>query len=205
MIGFSLIETGFEYLLSILAGTEVTSGISFEYTGFISEVLIFITVVLVGPVLEELVFRGVICRALTRFGKGFAVVASSLLFALMHLNMTQAVPVFGFALVLGYVYLKTDSLQVPVILHVINNLIAQTSTYLGDTGSTVLTLIEVAVAIAGVILVVMHRKDFKGWSAFTEKGNEGWSALRKSIAFWVFVALFVIASIISFASPSFSL
>lgn len=77
--------------------------------------------VVLAPVFEELVFRGTVLMTLRRYGDRFAIVASSLLFALMHGNLPQAVQTFFIALVLGYVCVKTNSLRIPILLHALNN------------------------------------------------------------------------------------
>jgi membrane protease YdiL (CAAX protease family) len=60
-----------------------------------------ISIALIGPLMEEAVFRGVIYRGIASHrGPTFAVIASSLLFMVIHINPLQ----FVGALVLGLVY-----------------------------------------------------------------------------------------------------
>lgn len=81
--------------------------------------------VVAAPILEEVLFRGLIfesCRE--RFGRGAAVLISALLFGLIHIVPVQMVNAFVVGLILGYIYLKTNSLLSVIILHGINNAIA---------------------------------------------------------------------------------
>lgn len=79
-----------------------------------------------APIVEEIIFRGLILRGLEPWGKRFAIVASSLLFGLFHGNLIQSPYAFVVGLVLGYTALEY-SITWAMVLHMVNNLI------LGDT------------------------------------------------------------------------
>lgn len=81
----------------------------------------FISVVVLAPIFEELIFRGIILQTLSKYNKMFAIVVTSLLFGLLHLNITQAIPAFFMSLILCYMCLKTDSLLVTILAHAGNN------------------------------------------------------------------------------------
>lgn len=84
-----------------------------------------LSTVVAAPILEEVLFRGLIfesCRE--RFGRGAAVFVSAALFGLIHILPVQVINAFVVGLILGYVYLKTNSLLSVIILHAVNNAIA---------------------------------------------------------------------------------
>lgn len=87
-------------------------------------------VVSVGPLVEELLFRGVLLSALLqRWHAGWAVAISSLAFALIHLPGLQyqwyALPALaGLAWVLAWLRLRSDSIWPAVVAHSANNLLA---------------------------------------------------------------------------------
>ena len=83
--------------------------------------LIFILVVVVGPTLEELVFRKVMIDRLAIFGDRSAILVSSVAFGFFHGNLYQLFYAFFIGLVLGYVYTKTGKVIYTVILHGIIN------------------------------------------------------------------------------------
>ena len=90
--------------------------------GVLSLVLTTLFIGLLVPLVEELLFRGVITNALLRYGPFVGVVGSTLIFALAHgIN-----PVFAVALVFGLVsaelFRRSGSVWPGVIAHVINNL-----------------------------------------------------------------------------------
>ena len=74
---------------------------------------------------EELLFRALIQRDLSAaFGWKWGLFAASVMFAVMHLTW-RSVPELGFVfiagIVLGGLYLKTNSLVAPIVAHGANN------------------------------------------------------------------------------------
>lgn len=88
--------------------------------------LIFFTlfVAVLGPVMEELFFRGFAYKALrTRFGVNIAMTTTALFFALLHTSVVAFVPIFFLGLFLNYLYEKTGSLVPCMAAHMTHNLI----------------------------------------------------------------------------------
>lgn len=84
-----------------------------------------ISVSLFAPFFEEWLCRGVILRGmLKRVRPATAIIISSLFFALIHMNLWQGVPAFFMGLVFGYVYYKTGSLKLTMLMHCVNNTMA---------------------------------------------------------------------------------
>ena len=82
-----------------------------------------VSVTLIAPVVEELVFRGAIQNALLRqwrFPKA-AIGVAALLFGLVHGNPAQIPFAFLTGLVLGWVYFRTGSLLPCILMHLLNN------------------------------------------------------------------------------------
>ncbi len=77
--------------------------------------------VVTAPILEEILFRGIILRSLQRFGNLFAIAVSSCLFGLWHGNMSQAIPLIAASMILGLVAIRTDSVLPCIIIHALNN------------------------------------------------------------------------------------
>lgn len=80
---------------------------------------------LAAPLMEELVFRGLLQSVVTRRIRSVwtGIVAASLLFGLSHLRNPETVaPMFAFGLWLGFLYARTGSLLTVVALHVVFNL-----------------------------------------------------------------------------------
>ena len=74
-----------------------------------------------GPVMEELVFRGFLLKRTRRFGDRTAVVFCSVAFGLMHGNLVQFLYAVFIGLILGYVAVKTNRLRDAILLHIAFN------------------------------------------------------------------------------------
>jgi tetratricopeptide (TPR) repeat protein len=84
-----------------------------------------LSIVVIGPMAEEIIFRGLMYGALEkRLRVSGAILASSLVFALVHLQAMYVVPIFLLGMVLGWARWKTGSLGLPILLHVLNNGVA---------------------------------------------------------------------------------
>lgn len=87
--------------------------------------------VLLGPILEEIIFRGVILKGLlTRYSPKYAIVFSAIIFGLIHGKPLQIWGAFIIGLILGYVYYKTKSIGTTILLHSFSNLIVSIKSYL---------------------------------------------------------------------------
>jgi hypothetical protein len=86
--------------------------------------LIFVALVLVTPLVEEVIFRGFLWRAYRRFGAVIAMLLVSGLFAVAHMQVNVGIDVFVLSLILCYVRLKTNSLWPAIIIHALKNFIA---------------------------------------------------------------------------------
>jgi hypothetical protein len=79
----------------------------------------------VGPLVEELLFRGVILGGLlSHYRARWAIIGSAVLFGAVHLNPWQFVPAFGMGLVGGWLVVRTRSLWPAVVFHMSYNAIA---------------------------------------------------------------------------------
>ncbi len=85
----------------------------------------FIVVILLGPLAEEIVFRGSVERVLLKKIKPwYAICLSAFLFGLVHFELVQGFHAFLMGLLLGWLYYKTNSIIPSVIVHVSNNAVA---------------------------------------------------------------------------------
>ena len=84
---------------------------------------------LIGPICEEIIFRGVILEGLLKkYDPMKAVVFAALIFGIIHLQPLQVINAFFIALAFGWIYIKTQSLWVCIAAHVIYNAISLTFT-----------------------------------------------------------------------------
>lgn len=86
------------------------------------KILLGIVLVVVAPITEELIFRGVLFqRWAVKWGIRPALIASSIIFGICHANV---VGLTMFGLVMGLLYIRTRSLLIPMGCHALNNAIA---------------------------------------------------------------------------------
>lgn len=85
----------------------------------------FMAIGVIGPVAEEIVFRGAILRRLLDAGghrwRWAAIAGSAALFGVVHFNMVQGVNAFFVGLLLGWMYMRTRSIVPGVAFHIVNN------------------------------------------------------------------------------------
>lgn len=75
-----------------------------------------------GPVLEELLFRGAITKELLRrYSPAKAILFSGLIFGIFHLNPAQIIGACLFGFLLAWLYYKTRSLMACILIHIMNN------------------------------------------------------------------------------------
>lgn len=86
----------------------------------------FISACIFAPFFEEWLCRGTVLRGLVGRGMkpGWAIVISAAFFAIIHLNPWQAAAAFALGLLIGYVYYKTGSLRLCMLMHFTNNITA---------------------------------------------------------------------------------
>lgn len=163
---------------------------------------------LLGPVAEEILFRGLVLRSLRPYGKKFAILVSSLLFGLFHGNLMQAPFAFVVGLMMGYVALEYN-IWWAVVLHLINNLVfadllPRILVFLPHgTGDLMLTVFLLACTAASVVILILRWREVREyWKENpTEKGT--YSAFFRAPAMVVFLVITV--PIMLIALPVFSL
>ena len=85
-----------------------------------------IMAVFVAPILEEIVFRGVIMNNLRKYGIRVAIIINSLLFGLSHYNIEMIVPAFLTGIVFSYVAYKY-SIKYSILIHFFINAVTKIS------------------------------------------------------------------------------
>jgi membrane protease YdiL (CAAX protease family) len=93
----------------------------------------FTCVCIFAPFFEEWLLRGIILRGLLNckrsggrrgFHPAVSIIVSALLFAVVHFNIWQGLPAFAMGCLFGYVYYKTGSLKLTMLMHFANNFMA---------------------------------------------------------------------------------
>lgn len=116
---------------------------------------------ILGPLCEEVLFRGLLAGRLARYGQKPAAFVSALLFGLYHANLSQFCYAFLLGLLLAYAHFYTGTLKMPVLLHILINLYGSFVVFLLPERGLLPLLYALSwpvLAIAAVVLLVRGRK-----------------------------------------------
>ncbi|HDK7169223.1 TPA: CPBP family intramembrane metalloprotease [Clostridium botulinum] len=83
---------------------------------------IFILEVIIVPIFEEIVFRGIILEGLLNKYKPItSIIVSSVIFALGHIYIPQMINATIFGMLVGIIYYKTRSVVLCIVSHILSN------------------------------------------------------------------------------------
>ena len=107
-----------EYVEAVLSEQIIDPQSTIFFNG-----LTVILATVIGPIMEEFVFRGLLLQRLTiKYGRNVAILGSSFLFGILHFESWLSAAIFG--VVMCLVFLVSRNLWIPIMLHVGNNMIA---------------------------------------------------------------------------------
>ena len=191
-------------VVAILSGTDI----------FVS--LIFVGII--GPVVEEYIFRKQIINHTRMYGEKRAVIFSAFVFALFHGNLSQMFYAFTLGLVFGYVYIKTDDIKYSAGLHMFVNIVSgvlmggllenvdlevlnhgaeavmSSPDFIKYVIFVLYSIIMIGLAITGLVMVIKNRKNI----TFNEPNIEIEKPFR-TMYLNIGVVIFVINMVISIA------
>lgn len=131
-------------LISFLKGSVVTNPLE-TATANSSWLLTLLFGCVFSPLVEEIIFRGVLLNRLRWFGDKNAILFSGLMFGLFHVNLYQFFYATALGFIFAYVATKTNSIIYSFILHAIINLL----------GMFIMPiLVSMNAAIGGFIIIV---------------------------------------------------
>ena len=146
-----------EFVLNIVSDGNLFN--SFLTTGLLATIL-------VSPISEELIFRGVFLNRLKLIvPTTFAVLISSLLFASLH-GFGSIFAAFIFGICVAVLYLKTENILVPIAAHFLNNLFAEIiivcdSNKILFTNASVISVMSILAVVSFAILLVYIIRQLK--------------------------------------------
>lgn len=137
--------------------------------------LLILTVGVLAPVAEELVFRGLVFRRMKDWMKpGLAIVLSSLIFGLYHGNMVQFLYATLMGIMLAVIYNRTGTLWTSILAHVTANL---WSLFGNDWWSTTMQKLPFGVLIGLVIELLLCV--IPAYWIFANKRRSGMKIIKK--------------------------
>jgi len=139
----------------------------------ISGLLLNIFVVAIVPAIgEELLFRGVLIKLLNSFFKNihFAVLFSAIIFSAIHIQFYGFFPRMLLGLILGYLFVYTSNIWIPIFAHFVNNASSVLIYYLYSNGSINVSMDEFGTSsnivyiigsllITGWLMMMIYQKE----------------------------------------------
>lgn len=163
MVLLNLFTMGFILVVGKVKGADVVNPLE----GVISNSSIWATIIFAGilsPIIEEILFRGVMLNKLRTYGDKIAIITTALLFGLFHENFSQFFYAVGLGVVFAYVTLKTGTIKYSIGLHIMINMMGSvigTKVLSSNTATMIFGIVVWVFVIAGLILFI---KDFKKMS-----------------------------------------
>jgi len=129
-------------------------------------IIMIAIVCIVGPLTEEVVFRGMIYGKLRRaFSFWPAAIISSILFGVFHMNWVQGIYATVVGLALAYIYEKTQTIWGCSLLHMFFNSCSYVTSFLHEQlaklGELPSSIIIIAMQLASVAIVIVLLRHFR--------------------------------------------
>lgn len=123
---------------------------------------VFLSTGLIGPVIEELMFRGIIYNELKkRITTMAAILITTLFFALTHFNIFQIIYALALGFILIFVYEKYKDIKAPIILHMASNITTTLFVPLLIKDNFIVNYSIFLIGLIGIFLIKKYTKFFK--------------------------------------------
>ncbi|MDD7232200.1 MAG: CPBP family intramembrane metalloprotease [Bacteroidales bacterium] len=131
-------------------------GVSEIFMGVKDEAFAWLTLCLVGPLVEELIFREGIARQLRSLGMRtfWAALLSAAVFGVAHGNLAQAIPAIILGTALGLYYFRTNDLRLCLTAHVLNNTLAFILLFFPELETTLAGVSAPILGSIGAVLIL---------------------------------------------------
>ena len=191
-IPFMLIDPCVEWMFNLF-GLTIQDAIDSATAG--SKTLsMFLYASFIGPIVEEIVYRGFAMHGLQRAGCGkvTAMVLSSMLFGIMHANPTQSVFAFFVGLVFSYAAIEYG-IGWSILLHITNNfvfgdLLVFITKPIPDKIDTILEYaLFGAFTLGGIIILICKRKYLANYVRENNSPAKHYGWAFSCIAFLLFI------------------
>lgn len=99
-------------------GSNPVLSIALQEKNSVAITILFLMAAVAAPIFEELLFRGFLLASLTRYVPAWGAIAlSALIFGIVHLSLSEVLPLTVLGMVLGFVYVRSRNLLASMLLH----------------------------------------------------------------------------------------
>ena len=207
-------------LTGLMGMSEQAASMSSMSDDITLNILIILYFVIIAPVTEEFLMRGMVMNFLAPINRKFALIASALLFGIMHGNFNQMFNGFLLGLIFGYIALKSGSIIPSIIAHMTVNANAILCTYVyeykvfaafGEDAASICEMAHFAVLLViGIIALIFFLKkngkiskedmvvpEYSYEIAPAEEKKLTWGLLAKCPSVWIVIIIYVLTAILS--------
>lgn len=158
--------------------------------------------VIVAPIAEEIVFRGLILKVLSPYGVKNAILLSAILFGLMHKNIPQAIGAFAIGIVFAVVDTKANSILPSIIMHSLNNMLPClmdiNSSLKSPAVNTVYNLLVNIIVFAGIAIIFIKGRKLFSLKEETASEKTALSVSQKRITVFLNPVIVIYLAILIF-------
>lgn len=191
------------YVLAVMEAIGIYSTYSSieDPKGITDSVLMFLSVAIIPPLVEEFAMRGVVLSNLRKYGNIFAILASAFMFGIFHGNAAQILFAFICGLFFAYTVIATDSIWPAVVIHGLNNAMSCISSILLQVTDEKISNIFFyatcigAIVFGGIALIIYLRK-YKNEKILTFQGEASELPMGQKILKFVTSPVMIVAVVI---------
>lgn len=207
-IGLLFVFMSVQYIFSIFSFVGETTLNHFGFsmmgdlesaTSYSMTISMFLYASIIGPISEEIIFRGFVLRGFEKYGKNIAIFVSAVMFGAFHGNFIQGIFAFVVGIILGYVTLRY-SIKWAMLLHVINNfifgdLIGHITKNMSEAMQTkIWGSIYTVFLIGSIGVLFIKRKEIKNY--IIENKSSGYIKVFSSIGMILFLCVMFITAVL---------
>lgn len=196
---FSLLFASTESMANMFGYTTVSTAINEP-----ADICYLIYAAFLGPIMEEVIFRGIILNGIVKFGKTFSIIISAILFGIFHADIAQGAFAFFCGLILGYIAVEY-SLKWSILVHIFNNFVIATVlggmiSQLPSKSQQYINLLLLTLGLIGGLFVLFFKKGkFKNYLQKNKVQKGAYKAALTSVWFLISVALGAGMTVFSFS------
>ncbi len=157
-LGILLLTNAITSMFSFLANI---STIQYSFIGdfrtqenIINNILYFLYFILLKPISDEVIFRGIVQRQLGHYGRYFGVLGSAFLYALMQGIIVSAIPAFFIGWYFSLISLKYHSIKITLLTSIMIHLFAYLIDIMPDNLLIITTLLVLFIYITCIVILV---------------------------------------------------
>lgn len=156
---------------------------------------------IIAPITEELLYRGMLLKVMSKANQRFGIFVTALFFGLAHGNVAQFILAFVLGIFLAQITMKHNSIVPAVVVHIFINVTSTISGLmdeLGDRAEFVSMLVLWVLALLGMILLLIFRSDGNRLPAPTpQQHRRGRAVATSSLPFLTAIVIQVVYMVYS--------